>query len=40
MIIDARIKPHHAPPLVEDPEITKRVDNLCTKGKSLYGIID
>ncbi|MCM8534925.1 MAG: UbiD family decarboxylase [Lentisphaeraceae bacterium] len=28
LIIDARIKPHHAPPLVEDPEVTARVDKL------------
>ena len=39
LIIDARIKPHHAPPLVKDPEIEKRVDALGTKGKSLHGII-
>ena len=39
LLIDARIKPHHAPPLIEDPEIEKRVDELGTKGKSLYGII-
>ena len=39
LIIDARIKPHHAPPLIKDPEIEKRVDALGTKGKSLYGII-
>lgn len=29
LIIDARIKPHHAPPLVEDKEITARVDQLA-----------
>ena len=28
LIIDARIKPHHAPPLIEDPEVSKRVDQL------------
>lgn len=28
LIIDARIKPHHAPPLVEDPEVSKRVDQI------------
>ncbi|MFY9311286.1 MAG: UbiD family decarboxylase [Bacteroidia bacterium] len=39
LIIDARIKPHHAPPLIKDPAIEKRVDALATKGKSLYGII-
>jgi len=22
LVIDARIKPHHAPPLIEDPEVT------------------
>ena len=26
LVIDARIKPHHAPPLVDDPEIERRVD--------------
>ena len=39
LIIDARIKPHHAPPLIKDPEIEKRVDALGVKGKSLHGII-
>jgi len=39
LIIDARIKPHHAPPLIKNPEIEKRVDALGVKGKSLYGII-
>lgn len=28
MIIDARIKPHHAPPVVKDPETEKKVDRL------------
>jgi 4-hydroxy-3-polyprenylbenzoate decarboxylase len=31
MVIDARIKPHHAPPLVEDPAVRKRVDHLLHK---------
>ena len=39
LIIDARIKPHHSPPLIKDPAIEKRVDALGVKGKSLYGII-
>lgn len=39
MIIDARIKPHHAPPLIKDPEVEKRVDALGVKGRSLHGII-
>lgn len=35
MIIDARIKPHHAPVLEKNPEIEKRVDKLFEKGGSL-----
>lgn len=38
MIIDARIKPHHAPVLEKDPEIEKRVDKLFEKGGSLFGL--
>ncbi len=38
MIIDARIKPHHAPALEKDPEIEKGVDKLFEKGGSLYSI--
>ena len=39
MIFDSRIKPHHAPSLVSDPDIEKRVDLLGAKGASLYSII-
>lgn len=39
LIIDARIKPHHAPPLIKDPKVEKFVDSLGVKGKSLHGII-
>ena len=39
LIIDARIKPHHAPPLIEDPEITRRVDQLAAPGGPLHGVI-
>ncbi len=39
LIIDARIKPHHAPIMEKIPEIEKKVDALGTKGHSLYGII-
>jgi len=39
LIIDARLKPHHAPPLEEDPEITRRVDRLASRGGPLYKII-
>ena len=39
LIIDVRIKPHHAPPLIKNPAIEKRVDKLGEKGGSLYGVI-
>ena len=39
LVIDARTKPHHAPPLVEDLEITRRVDRLGAVGGPLHGII-
>lgn len=39
MIIDARKKPHHAPPLLENEAVERQVDKLGEKGKSLYGII-
>ncbi len=39
LIIDARIKPFHAPPLVPDNRVQNRVESLAAKGKSLYGII-
>lgn len=39
LIIDARIKPHHAPPLIKNLEVERKVDKLGEKGGSLYGII-
>jgi 4-hydroxy-3-polyprenylbenzoate decarboxylase len=39
LVIDARIKPHHAPPLEEDPAVTRRVDELAARGGPLHGII-
>jgi len=39
LVIDARIKPHHAPPLIEDPDVTRRVDQLAAPGGPLHGII-
>lgn len=35
LVIDARIKPHHAPPLVADPDVTRRVDALAARGGPL-----
>jgi 4-hydroxy-3-polyprenylbenzoate decarboxylase len=39
LVIDARLKPHHAPPLVEDPEVSRRVDALAASGGPLHGVI-
>jgi 4-hydroxy-3-polyprenylbenzoate decarboxylase len=39
LIIDARIKPHHAPVLVKDPEVEKLVDRMGEVGGELYGVI-
>ncbi len=39
LVIDARVKPHHAPPLVEDPQVSRRVDRLAAPGGPLHGII-
>lgn len=38
LIIDARIKPHHAPPLELVAGIEKKTDRLFEKGGSLYGL--
>ncbi len=35
LIIDARIKSHHAPPLVPDPTVEKNIERLFVKGASL-----
>lgn len=39
LVIDARAKPHHAPPLIDDPAITRRVDQLGAPGGPLHGIL-
>lgn len=39
LVIDARVKPFHAPPLVDDPAVERRVDQLGAKGGPLAGII-
>ena len=39
IIIDARIKPHHAPQLVKNLDIEKKIDNFGAVGGSLHGII-
>jgi 4-hydroxy-3-polyprenylbenzoate decarboxylase len=39
LVIDSRIKPHHAPVLERDPKIEKKVDEMGKKGGVLHGII-
>jgi 4-hydroxy-3-polyprenylbenzoate decarboxylase len=39
VVLDARIKPHHAPPLVEDPAVVRRVEVLAVQGGPLAGLI-
>jgi len=38
LVIDARLKPHHAPPVEEDPTVTAAVDALCTRDGPLAGL--
>ena len=38
IVIDARVKPHHAPLLIEDPAVERRVDQLAAPGEPLHGI--
>jgi 4-hydroxy-3-polyprenylbenzoate decarboxylase len=39
LVVDARIKPHHAPPLKEDPAVARRVESLAARGGPLHGIL-
>ena len=36
LVLDARIKPHHAPAMQKDELLEKRIDRLFEKGGSLY----
>jgi 4-hydroxy-3-polyprenylbenzoate decarboxylase len=38
MIIDARAKPHHAPPLIPDPSVEKNIERFFLKGGSLSSV--
>ncbi len=38
LLMDARIKPHHAPPLIKNAAVEKSIDKLFEKGGSLYGV--
>ena len=39
LLIDARIKPHHAPPVEKDPETEKKINRVFEKGGSLHGVL-
>lgn len=39
VIIDARIKPHHAPPLIGDKRVKEKVDRMFARGGELEGLI-
>lgn len=39
LIMDARIKPHHAPPVELDSAVEKKITRLFEKGGSLEGVI-
>ncbi|MGF1580478.1 MAG: UbiD family decarboxylase [Gemmataceae bacterium] len=39
LVIDARIKPHHAPPVEVPPEIAKQVEEMAAPGRPLHRII-
>jgi 4-hydroxy-3-polyprenylbenzoate decarboxylase len=38
VIIDARVKPHQAPPLIPDQKVQKNIERLFTQGGSLSGV--
>ena len=38
IVIDARIKPGHAPVLEEDADVTKRIESLAVRGGPLEGL--
>lgn len=38
LVIDARIKPFHAPPLEEDPATSRKVEEMARKGGPLEGL--
>ena len=40
LVIDARLKPHHAPPVEEDRAVSARIDALAARGGPLAGLFD
>jgi 4-hydroxy-3-polyprenylbenzoate decarboxylase len=39
LVFDARIKPHHAPPVMTDAATEKKIEKFFKKGGSLYSIL-
>jgi 4-hydroxy-3-polyprenylbenzoate decarboxylase len=39
LVFDARIKPHHAPPVLKDAAVEKKIERLFEKGGSLYQVL-
>lgn len=39
LVIDARIKPHHAPPVEKDPAVEKNIDRFFARGGSLHHLL-
>ena len=39
LVMDARIKPHHAPPVEKDPGTEKNIERFFQKGGSLYNVL-
>lgn len=38
LVMDARVKPHHAPPLEEDPDVSRRIEAWAAPGGPLHGL--
>ena len=38
LVLDARVKPFHAPTLEEDPDVVRRVESLAAPGGPLHGL--
>ncbi|MBL0359035.1 MAG: UbiD family decarboxylase [Chitinophagaceae bacterium] len=38
LVMDARIKPHHAPPVEKDLTVEKKINRIFEKGGSLYAV--
>jgi 4-hydroxy-3-polyprenylbenzoate decarboxylase len=39
LVFDARIKPHHAPPVQKDAAVEKNIERIFEKGGSLYNVL-